>query len=179
MSPEFKLPEVQEKVSAVAGANYRSWGNGVVNRRRRTPQLRPRGMWHWTGAESMCPYWGVTRCTNAEMRNWQAQEATVTLRLNLWITPVSYANVIVAGAGANMTFQVMVPVLTNTQGEQLCHEVFPKQAPLKRKVVNWRTEATLPKRGRSAAVAAERGKRGSGKAVDHVGCTNTTGVVEL
>ena len=96
---------------------------------------------------------------------------------------MSYANVIVAGEGANMTFQVMVPVLTNTvaldEGEQLCLEVFPKPATLKRKVVNRRAETTLPKRGRSAAVAAERGKRGSGKAVDHVGCTNTTGVVEL
>ena len=73
---------------------------------------------------------GVTRCTNAEMRTWQAQEAIATLRLNLWITPVSYANVIVAGEGANMTFQVMVPILTKTvaldQGEQLCLEVFPK-----------------------------------------------------
>jgi len=103
--------------------------------------------------------------------------------LNVGINPVSYANVIVAGEGAKMTCQVMVPVLTNTvalgQGEQLCLEVFPKPATLKRKVVNWRTEAKLPKRGRAAAVAVERGKRGSGKAVDHVGCTSTTGVVEL
>ena len=131
----------------------------------------------------MYPYWGVTRCSNAERRKLQAQEATTALRFTLVITPVQYANVIVAGAGANMTFQVMVPVLTNTvalkEGEQLRLEVFPEQATLKRKVVNWRTEATLPKRGRSAAVAAEKGKRGIGKAVDHVGCTNTTGVVEL
>ena len=61
----------------------------------------------------------------------------------------------------------------------MCLEVFPKPATVKSKVANWRIEATLPKRGRSAAVAADRGKRGSGKAVDHVGCTNTTGVVEL
>ena len=82
-----------------------------------------------------------------------------------------------------MTFTVMVPVLTHTvaldEGEQVCLEVVPKPATLKRKVVEWRTEAKLPKRGRAAAVAAERGKRGSGNAVDHAGCTNTTGVVEL
>ena len=48
----------------------------------------------------MCPYWGVTRCSNAEMRKLQAQEATTTLRFNLGITPVSFANIIVAGEGA-------------------------------------------------------------------------------
>jgi hypothetical protein len=181
LSLEIKLPEVQEKVSAVAGATAAGGLSGEPQAENTAVAVqRP---WHWTGAESMYPYWGVTRCTNAEMRKWQAQEAIATLRLNLGITPVSYANVIVAGEGANMTFQVMVPVLTNTvaldEGEQLCLEVFPKPATVKSKVANWRTEATLPTRGRSAAVAAEKGKRGSGKALEQAGCTNVAGIVEL
>ena len=114
LSLDFQLPEVQEKVSAAAGATAVGGLSGE-------PQagdtaVAVQGQWHWIGAESMYPYWGVTRCTNAEMRESQAQEAAATMRLNLWITPVSYANVTCAGEGAHMTLQVMLPVLTNNYG---------------------------------------------------------------
>ena len=131
----------------------------------------------------MYPYWGVTRCCNAEMRNVQAQGATSTLRFKLAIAETQYASVTVGEAGRNMTFTVMVPVLANNvaleEGEQLCFEIVRKAAATKRKVSNWRTDATCPKRGRLAAVAADQGKRVSGKAQEQAGCSIVAAIVEL
>ena len=82
-----------------------------------------------------------------------------------------------------MTFTVMVPVLTNTvaleEGEQLCFEIARKAAATKRKVSSWRTEATCPKRGRLAAVAAHQGKRVNGKAQEQAGGSTVAAIVEL
>ena len=117
------------------------------------------------------------------MRTLQAQEATTTLRFNLGITQVQYANVIVGCAGSNMTFTVMVPVLTNTvaleEGETLCCKVVRKAVAPKRKVPNWRTEATYPKRGRPPAVAADQGKRVNGKPHEVAGSSSVTAVVDI
>ena len=82
-----------------------------------------------------------------------------------------------------MTFTVMVPVLTNNvaleEGEQLCLEIVRKAAATKRNVSNWRTDATCPKRGRLAAVAADQGKRVNGKPPEQAGGSIATAVVEL
>ena len=122
-------------------------------------------------------------CSNAEMRTMQAQDATSTLRFYLRIIEAQYANVTVGCAGRNRTLTVMVPVLTNTvaleEGEQLCLEVVRMTTTIKRNVSSWRAEVTLPKRGRSAAVAAGSGKRVNGKAVEQAGCPNVAGIVEL
>ena len=163
--------------------------DSAANERLRTPQLRPRGT--GVGLERRaCIRVGVwrgvvtQRCAcNAEMRKLQAQDATSTLRFNLEIAETQYANVTVGGAGRNMTFTVMVPVLTNTveleEGEQLCFEVVRKAATIKRKVSNRRTAVTSPNRGRPTAIAAEKGKRVSDKAVEQAGCSSVASIVEL
>ena len=181
LSPEFKLPEVKEKATAVAGATA---GAGLgVERVPEDTAVAVERYWSWTGAESVYPYWGVTRCCNAEMRKMQAQDATSTLRFNLAIHETQYANVTVGKAGRNMTFTVMVPVLTNNvaleEGEQLCFEIVRKAAALKRKVSNWRTDATCLKRGRPPAVAADQGKRVNGKPHEVAGSSSVTAVVDI
>ena len=113
----------------------------------------------------------------------QAQDATSTLRFNLAIHETQYANVTVGKSGRNMTFTVIVPALTNNvaleEGEQLCFEIVRKTVAPKRKVSNWRTEATYPKRGRPPAVAADQGKRVNGKPHEEAGGSTVTAVVDI
>jgi len=181
LSLELKLPEVKEKVTAVAGATVAAGLSG--EREAEDAAVAAQRYWSWTGAESVCPCWGVTRCCNAEMRKMQAQAATSTLRFNLGIAETQHANVTVGCAGRNMTLTVMAPVLTNTvaleEGEHLCCEAVRMAATIKRKVSSWRTEATVAKRGRTAAVAAEKGTRRSGEALEQAGYMNVAGIAEL
>jgi hypothetical protein len=181
LGPEFKLPEVKEKATAVAGATV---GAGLgVERVPEDTAVAVERYWNWTGAESVYPYWGVARCCHAEMRKMQAQDATSTLRFNLAIHETQYASVTVGKSGRNMTFTVIVPVLTNNvaleEGEQLCAEIVRKTVAPKRKMSNWRTEATYPKRGRPPAVAADQGKRVSGKPHEVAGSSSATAVVDI
>ena len=79
---------------------------------------------------------------------------------------MQYASVTVGCHARNMTFTVMVPVLTNTvalrEGDQLCLEVVPKATSTKRKVSTCRTDAKLCKpAAATAAVADEAGKHDS------------------
>ena len=139
--------------------------------------------WSWTGAESVYPDWAVTRCCHGEMRKMQAQDATSTLRFKLAIHETQYANVTVGKSGRNMTFTVIVPVLTNNvaleEGEQLCFEIVRKAAATKRKVSSWRTDATCSKRGRPPAVAADQGKRVNGEPHEEAGGSIAKAVVDI
>ena len=70
--------------------------------------------WSWIGAESVYPYWGVSRWNKAEMRKRQAQEETSTLRFNMRIIETQYASVTVGCIGRSIPLTVMVPALANT-----------------------------------------------------------------
>ena len=50
---------------------------------------------------------------------------------------------------------------------------------MKREVSNWRTDATFIKRGRPPAVAADQGKRVSGKLHEVAGGSTVTAVVDI
>ena len=70
LGPELKLPEVKEKATAVAGATA---GAGLgVERVPEDTAVAVERYWNLTGAESVYPYWAVTRCCHGETRKMQA-----------------------------------------------------------------------------------------------------------
>ena len=84
-----------------------------------------------------------------------------------------------------MTSTVMVPVLTNTvklrQGEQLCLEVVPKATSIKRKILNWQTDAATSKRAATQAAVAVRepGKQNSSHGRQTAGCIKVDANVDI
>jgi hypothetical protein len=105
--------------------------------------------WKWIGAESMDPYWVVSRWTIAELRKWQTVDPTSTVRFNMDVAHVQRMALSVSCSSHAIAHSVIVPILTNTvalrKGDQLRLEVVPKAVTKKRKFSYWKTDALKSK----------------------------------
>ena len=101
--------------------------------------------WKWIGAESVYPYWVVSRWTIAELRKWQALQETSRVRFKMEVVELNIMNLSVRCNSRTIAHSVNIPILTNTvalhMGEQLCLEVVPKVVTKKRKVSTCKTDA--------------------------------------
>jgi hypothetical protein len=136
LTPDFRMPEALVPTSAVADASTAAGStHEAVTATAAVAVMR---QWNWIGMERLYPYWAVTRMSSTDLRKLQALKATSTLRFNMEVIEVQFANVTVGCPDRNMTFAVIVPVLRNTvalrEGEQLCLEVVPKANSHKRKL---------------------------------------------
>ena len=86
--------------------------------------------WTWIGAESVYPYWVVSRWAIAELRKWQALQEASTVRFHMEVVKLQLMNCTVGWNARTMAYAVNVPALANAvalrEGEQLCLEVVPK-----------------------------------------------------
>ena len=128
--PDFKLPDVEEAAfgDAEAAAAEASNDEGVAMKEAAVAASQ----WKWFGAESVYPYWAVSRWTIAELRKWQALPEMSTVRFNMEVVELNFMNMSVSCNSRAITQSVNVRILTNTvalrEVEQLCVEAMPKAA---------------------------------------------------
>jgi hypothetical protein len=115
--------------------------------------------WKWIGAESVYPYWVMSRWTIAELRKWQAVEPTSTVRFTMEVEELQFMNMSVSCSSRTITHSVSVPILSTTvalrKGEQLRVGVVPMAVTKKRKVSTWKTDALKHKAVAPTAAVAD------------------------
>ena len=151
--PDFKLPDVEEAAVGVAeAAALDAFTDESVS-------MTATRHWRCIGAESIYPYWVVSRWTIAELRKWQTVEPTSSVRFNMDVALVQRMAMSVSCSSRSIAHSVNIPILTNTvalrKGDQVCLEVVPKAVTKKRKVSAWKTDALKSKAAAPTAAVAD------------------------
>lgn len=132
VNPELKLPELRPVESAVADQAPGDVGAGTA--------------WHFTGDETLYPFWAVSRVTDVEMKKLQSVAETSASRFNMEYDGKEFAAVAVGDE--NLTLHVSVPVMTNSVALRAGERLFlllPKPPEKKRAAETWKTDAKKAK----------------------------------
>ena len=150
LTPEFKAPEQKSDGSTAVAERVEEPEGGappVAGIAEGVPWQHEGHYWHFSGDESLWPFWAVERATAQELAKMQQAEGGAGLRFNVQLRTRTFCSTVVGslnGKLANLAYDVAVPVLENhvplAPGDVLLLEAGPKQSK-RAASITWRDDA--------------------------------------